>query len=319
MLSEEKIISTLQAMFPQHIGDDGAVIPFSEKESYVVTKDLLVEDIHFSLKYTPPEALAHKAIHVNLSDLAAMGARPYGLFLGVAIPPGLEVFIEGFLQALSPLCKEQNILLLGGDTTASAHGLFLSVTAMGIALKQHIKYRHLARKGDVICVAGELGYASMGLEALERGEEGFELFKTHFLKPRARVEEGIWLGQQNAVTAMMDLSDGLWVDLHKLCKASQLGAHLHCEEFPMEPEWLKACKSLHLDPREQQLSGGEDYGLLFTVQGEEEETLRKAFEKKFAYSWKKVGVMTERGIQCFEKGMPVGMPLKPFSHFGELK
>ncbi len=323
MLNESEIIETLRQNFnvPGGIGDDGAIFPFSETEDYVISKDLLVEDIHFKIKYMDPESLAHKALHVNLSDLAAMGAKASYILLGGSIPKGRESYAHDFLRAFTRACKACDVVLIGGDTTASPHKLFISVTAIGRAEKSHLKFRSQAKEGDIVCVAGNLGHAHVGLMALEKGCEGLITFKEAFLKPKALLREGLWLGSQKGVSSMMDISDGLYIDLKRLCQASGGAAEIELESLPISSDFQAACHTLKLDPREVQLTGGEDYGLLMTINCQNFQSIVNAFESSFGYPLKAVGKILKEplgNVILTQSGHDVPFVFKPFSHFGEI-
>ncbi len=323
MLREKEIINFLKHQFPTPggIGDDAAILPFSNVQKYVITKDLLVENVHFRLSYGDAASLAYKALQVNISDVAAMGALPKYAFLGLAAPKHREDYLRAFLDAFVKHCQLHRILLLGGDTSGSSQHLFLSVTLIGVASPSRIKRRHLANVGDLICVAGRLGYAHLGLQALEQGRPGLETFKEAFLNPAAKQSEGVWLGKQHAVTAMMDLSDGLFLDLSKLCEASQVAADVHLDQWVPPQEFTEACHHLRLDPTEVMLAGGEDYGLLFTAKKEHFHSLESRFREKFQYPLLCIGMIgpeREGLLQLFRHGRPVEIRIRPFSHFGEL-
>lgn len=326
MLNEADIIQKLQAAFSSSssgivgIGDDAAVLPISDAESYVISKDILVENRHFRLRYSDPASLAHKALHVNLSDIAAMGAKPCFVMLGVALPPTLaSEWIETFFVSFTEACKKQNVQLIGGDTTASERDLFISVTVIGRAENAHLKFRHGAKVGDVVCIAGDLGESHAGLVALEKNEAGMDIVKAKSLRPVARKREGLWIGEQTDVTAMMDVSDGFYVDLERLLKASKVGAIVNLELLKPSKKLAEACATLHLDVRECMLIGGEDYALLLTISAGAYEKLDRDFEKEFGYPLIKVGAITATdGLELRENGKPVPFTCKPFSHFGEL-
>lgn len=318
MLSEEHLIAHLKQAFPECIGDDAAVLPRLSQGQWVVTKDILVEQVHFRRRYTPPEALAHKALHVNLSDLAAMGATPQYVLLGLSIPANIEDAWMGlFLDAFCAVCRDARVILVGGDTTAAAGDeMYISITAMGVVEPSQLKTRTKARPHQVIALAGELGFAHLGFCALESGWDGLDDVKQAFLRPRARVAEGQWLGHEPGVKAMMDTSDGLFVDLTRLCQASGVGAVLELESIPCKASFKSACVDLNLDPRVVQLSGGEDYGLLIAVDEETYPNLSHRFAEKFGYALIQLGHLTEgHEIRFLEQGAPVTLALQLFSHF----
>lgn len=316
MINEASIINYLKAQFPQQIGDDAAVLAPQSTKQCVITQDVLVEDVHFRCRYQSAESLAHKALHVNLSDLAAMGATPAYILLGLSAPTHDADYINDFIKAFSQACHDAHVTLIGGDTTRSMTQLFLSITAMGYAETTHLKYRHTAKPTDLICVIGELGAAHLGFSALEHNAQGFDYYKHLFLNPNARTEEGLWLGSQPGVTAMMDLSDGLFTDLEKLANASQSLATLNLDTLAYTPTFEAACHALKQNPIETQLIGGEDYGLLFTVNAHEYKKIASSFKARFKYSLQKVGTISEgQGVKLIQNGLPIHLNLTPFSHF----
>ncbi len=318
LLNEAEIVSNLRSEFSEYIGDDGAVLQLSEEERTVITKDLLIEDVHFRTRYAGSASLAHKALHVNLSDLAAMGATPQFVLLGISIPLSQEVYAREFLESFGHACKAASVTLIGGDTTASPGKFFISVTAIGRVYPAHLTYRHTAHLGDLICVAGELGHAHLGLMAFEARLDGFKVFKEAFLYPTARVSEGRWLGQQPSVQSMMDLSDGLYIDLKRLCAASQLGASINAESLRFSDSFSSACEAFSLDPVQTALTGGEDYGLLFTVHPQHHSTLDARFRETFGYDLKTIGTITNgQEVRVMKNGQPQSLDLFSFSHFGE--
>ena len=319
-MHEHDIIQCLKHHFPQHIGDDAAVLPRIDdaQKRWLITHDLLMEDVHFRLSYHEPMHLAHKALHVNLSDLAAMGATPHSVLLGLSLPVPYQHHVPMLLEAFADACKKANVLLIGGDTTRSPGPLLLSVTALGQAHPERLTYRHTAKAHQIIAVAGNLGHAHLGLCALESKQQHPDLdpFIEPFLMPKARMLEGAWLAQQAPVSAMMDTSDGLFIDLTRLTEASNLGAELNLDQFKPSDNFIIACRRLNLDPQQTQLVGGEDYGLLCTIDAKAYDELAEHFYKRFHYTLKAVGMtQAQSGIRCVSNQHVIALDLRPYSHF----
>lgn len=246
------------------IGDDCAVIPAGGGRSYVITTDMLVEGRHFILENITPCDLGYKAMAVNVSDAAAMGAEPKYSFLSLSIDPETPLdWFEEFMKGYGSF----GIPLLGGDTTAGNKGsMTLNITVIGETENGNIKYRSGAREGDIIAVTGNLGSSAAGLRAILNGyaEMYPEIAKAHN-RPEINIEGGIWLGKQKAVSAMTDISDGIASDLLHICERSGCGAVIDTESLPISDETLKYCREHGLDPVSTALGGGEDYLLLLTV------------------------------------------------------
>ena len=317
MLDEGHIIKALKKSFPNFIGDDAAVLPVINDEQLVITKDLLVEDVHFRRRYCSPAALAHKALHVNLSDLAAMGATPRYILLGLSIPVSYEqTWIDSFLKSFSDACIHARVVLIGGDTTASLDGLFISVTAIGSARSDHLKLRTDAKPHAIVAVAGQLGYAHIGFRALESDLDGFDSFKQAFLAPSARISEGQWFAGLPSVQAMMDTSDGIFADLTKLGQASGLGIEVELDDVQTTNDFKLACLKLGIDSTHVQFSGGEDYGLLIVVEANAYPKVSEYFTQIVGYALNKIGrTVIKKGVSFLEHGKPKRLTLSPFNHF----
>lgn len=312
MIQEDKIIKALQATSTDgFIGDDAAVLPnVNGSNRYVISKDLLIEDVHFRTKYFTPEDLAHKALHVNLSDIAAMGAEPLYILCGISIPSKLQDYARVFLDSLTASCQEAGVILIGGDTTSSQKHLFISITAIGMVPEANIKYRSGAKASDLICVIGNLGFAHMGFLSLEESQATGAKYVNSFLRPEAKIKEGIWLGKQRAVNSMMDISDGLYIDLKRLASSSKKHAVLDIDLLQS-----------HLNPDvsvQVALEGGEDYGLLVTIHQDAFEELSHRFMESFGYGLKVVGRITDGdGLSFKQNSKPVEITVNHFAHFGE--
>lgn len=296
----EKIRSKAMAQHPTAItgiGDDAAVIPKDGKTSWIVTTDSLVEDVHFLRNKITPFDLGAKSITVNVSDIAAMGGCPKYAFTTVAFPKNLEIrWIDNFLEGINAACKEYSVHLLGGDTTGSKQSIFVSITIIGEGKKNCIKYRDTAKAGSIICLTGNMGDSSAGL-AVSLSKTKLnpvmkELTKKHY-RPTAKIKEGMWLGKQKAVTAMIDLSDGLDSDLQQILRASRKSAEVNLESIPLSPNLFQFCQQNSKDPLQFALFGGEDYELLFTVHPLMFNTLKKNFRKNFKQDIYPIGHIKE--------------------------
>ncbi len=310
MISEDAIIQNLYTKSHGFIGDDSAVLPKLGAKRYVITKDLLIEDVHFRTRYFSPGDLAHKSLHINLSDLAAMGAKPLYILCGISISDMMQQYACDFLNSLTEICAETKVILIGGDTTKSNDQLCISITAIGQVSENDIKYRNNAQSDNIICVAGNLGWAQLGFNALEKDIQINPRYIESFLRPQAKIPEGIWLGKQNSVTSMMDISDGLYIDLRRLCKSSAKGAII-------DLDMLSRYQQTELSP-ENMLEGGEDYGLLFTINKEGFKDLSEAFMSTFHYDLKVVGSITSDSHVLLQRGGEyTDLKINSFTHFGE--
>jgi len=271
---EPKLSSTIKA-----IGDDAAVLNFENKHT-VVTTDLLVEGVHFDLAYMPLKHLGYKAVMVNASDVYAMNAKATQITVSIAASNRFPVeALEELYSGIELAAKLYNIDVVGGDTTSSTSGLFISITAIGIAEKEDIVYRSGAKPNDLLVVTGDLGAAYMGLQILEREKEVFKANPNaqpdldpytylieRQLKPEARKDIGPLLKELGVKpTSMIDISDGLSSEIIHLCKNSQVGANLFEEKIPLDPAVISVCEEFEIDSTTIALSGGEDYELLFTI------------------------------------------------------
>ena len=247
------------------IGDDCAVTTIASGEVLLTTTDLLIEDIHFKQQWTELAVLGRKAVSVNVSDLAAMGAEPRFLFLSLAIPDcfeltSLDQLLTGFLAA----CADYGAVLAGGDTCRSASGLTLSVTAQGVAPESGWIGRDGAHENEGIYLTGTVGDSALALNQLQSGEVPDQALLQRHNDPIARVAVGRALAKAGIPTAMIDISDGLLGDLEHILVASDVGAAIELENLPLSPGFERELKrdSALLDLA---LTGGEDYELLFTA------------------------------------------------------
>ncbi|GAA4144061.1 thiamine-phosphate kinase [Sphingobacterium kyonggiense] len=274
-----KQVELTQKSSVKGIGDDAAVLDFSNYKTLIST-DLLLENVHFDLRYVPLKHLGYKAIQVNLSDIYAMNgmASQVTISIGLSSKFPLEAVEEIYEGALIA-CKKYGVDLIGGDTSASTQGLVISVTSIGYAETDKIAYRSAAKEGDLICVSGDLGGAYVGLQLLEREKqiflenpniqpdlEGKDYIVERQLKPEARKDiVELLAALEIQPHAMIDVSDGLASEILHICKASNVGCKLYEEKIPIDPMTYETAREFGLDPTVCALSGGEDYELLFTI------------------------------------------------------
>lgn len=251
------------------IGDDCAVYPVSESESLLFTADMLGEGIHFLRHAATPYEIGAKSLMVNLSDIAAMGGKPVAtlLSLGVTADAAGE-WAQEFMRGYRDVSERFGVALIGGDTTIAEERVSVNVTAIGRVLTKNIKRRSDARTGDIIMVGGRLGASAAGLQDILAGNLSTPEAVAH-RNPAAQVEEGQWLGSQECVHAMMDISDGTASDLRHILEASGVGAEVETDLIPTDTTLENA------------LCGGEDYKLLFTVASEHADDLVERFRQKF--------------------------------------
>ncbi len=261
------------------IGDDAAVLDFTDKKT-VLTTDLLIEGVHFDLSYMPLKHLGYKAVMVNLSDVYAMNAIATQITVSIAVSNRFPLeALEELYAGIATACKAFEVDLIGGDTTSSKTGLMISITALGEVDEDKITYRSGAKANDLLVVSGDLGAAYMGLQILEREKEVFKVNPNNQpdlepysyiverqLKPEAR-KDIVSLLQQLDVqpTSMIDISDGLSSEILHLCKSSNVGCNLFEDKIPLDPTVISSCEEFKVDSTMIALSGGEDYELLFTV------------------------------------------------------
>jgi thiamine-monophosphate kinase len=251
--------------------DDTAVLRPPEGQEIVLSCDTIVEGVHF-LKDDPPDSIAHKALAVNLSDLAAKGARPYVYLLALSLPSEpTSSWLEAFASGLRGLQERAGIVLVGGDTTRSPGPLSLTVTVLGLVPQGHAVLRLGAKASDRLYVSGTIGDAYLGLRLLQDpalartlgfSEEDTEFVIDRYRRPRARNDLALLV--RNFAQAAIDVSDGLVGDIEKLCSVSHVGALIEASCVPLSPA---ARKAVELQPEllEALLTAGDDYEIVAAV------------------------------------------------------
>jgi len=293
-------------------GDDCALLQPTPGLQWAVSTDALVEGRHF-LSTVPPDALGHKSLAVNLSDLAACGARPVAFTLSLTLPRVDEAFLSGFADGLYALADAHDIELVGGDTTAGP--LHIGITVMGEVPPGQALRRNGARPGDDLWVSGRLGDARLALEAFRgtaslRGE-AFEDVRRAMERPQPRVALGIAL--RGVASAAIDLSDGLVGDLGHILRASGVGATLRLADIPHGPH-VAACTEARR--RTCLLAGGDDYELLFAAPVAARARVRDAGERA-GVPVTCIGTLDElAGLRVVDAhGAPVALTERAFDHF----
>lgn len=259
---EDDLIAALIQPIADDLRDDTAQLSVPANHDLIVTSDALLEDVHF-LRSSSPTDVGYKAVAVNVSDLAASGARPRWLSLSLGLPANLSTaWLRAFLTGFAAAMRVSGCSLIGGDTTRARRDIACSVTAMGLVPHGGAVGRHGGQAGDWIAVTGHLGDAALGLDFVleqrqtEDAELASQLVQRHF-RPPFRGNFASALAEARLLHAMMDLSDGLVTDLPRLCKASQVGARIHLDRIPRSALAQRA----QVSP-EAAACGGEDYELL---------------------------------------------------------
>jgi len=307
------------------IGDDCAIMTFNEQLFQLVTTDMLIEKTHFIKKRIHAKDLGYKALAVNFSDIAAMGGEPSGIFLSLGLPGSMKIsWLKNFMNGFFELSEKYKAPLLGGDTTRSESGIIINVMVIGRVKKGNVKKRSGSRPGDKICVTELLGDSSAGLKLLMDGhnrnlnERDRKYLIQRHRRPPHSLEEGQWLGRKNSVHAMIDISDGIGSDLYHLIEVSKLGIDVRLDDLPVSDALVKLAETSGNDIYDYAVNGGEDYGLLITVDPLVCEDIKKSFESTFDKPLFIIGEVTKEhtGVNYFEQDSIREFNNKGFDHFG---
>lgn len=252
------------------VGDDAAVYEPERNRLEVITTDACVDGVHFDRRFVPAAAIGHRAVAVNLSDLAAMGATPRLLTLSLAMPGDLAVAdFDALVDGALALATRSGTHLIGGNITRTPGPLMVDVTAIGSVHRRRILRRAGARAGDYIFVSGTLGDARAGLALLAAPLAADAISVSYpvarYLQPEPRIRLGRLLGQSGAATSAVDLSDGLADGLAQIARSSGVGMEVTAAAVPLAGDTRAAWQARGADPLREALAGGDDYELLFTV------------------------------------------------------
>ncbi|MDC3116335.1 thiamine-phosphate kinase [Alphaproteobacteria bacterium] len=265
----EKYFKPLTNDVARDLSDDAAVFKQRSKYDLVISTDTLAEGIHF-FGHENPRDIAKKSLRVNLSDMAAMGAKPIFYNLSISIPKNkVKYFIPKFSKGLEEDQKLFGLKLIGGDLTSSLQNINITITIFGETLNKKSISRSGAKSGDLLFVSGILGLSKIGLDNFKSTLKGFSLAKKKYLFPQPRVNLGISL--KKIANSMIDVSDGLVQDAAHLAKSSSLSIVIDVEKIPL-PISIDLKKDILLDAA---LFGGDDYELLFSCKPTHEKSLKK--------------------------------------------
>jgi len=273
----------------------------------VITTDAVVDGVHFDRRFVPAQAIGHRSLAVNLSDLAAMGARPRAALLSLALPESLAADdIDGIVDGLLALARRHAVTLIGGNVTRIPGPLLIDVTAIGSVRPRRILTRAGARPGDDVYVTGTLGDAAAGLQALQSGSPfttaGFDRCLERYLHPEPRVRAGLLLGRNRAASSCMDISDGLADAVRQVSQMSGVGMKIDAGAVPIG-EAARGWFALRgTDPLRHALSAGDDYELLFTVRPSHRGRLRGVQRLLGDLPTTKIGVVTKGSDVRLEDG-----------------
>ena len=328
-LGERALIARVRARTPSApdwirtgIGDDAAVLRPARGMVDVVTTDAMVEDVHFRRAWSTPEEIGHRALAVNLSDLAAMGAAPRALLLSLALPGQLPLDdFDGVIDGFLALAARERASLVGGNLTRSPGPLVIDVTAIGAARPRRILHRSGARAGDRLFVTGRLGAAAAGLAIrtagtdLSRCDEDQRACVERYHRPDARLRTGVVVANNRAASACMDVSDGLADAARQIAEASGCGMELNADAIPIHRGTRAWAAAVGSDALSVAWSGGEDYELLFAVPKRRTRLFLAAVRQAGETEVTEIGVCTKNREVCavasgIRSPVPVG-----FQHF----
>ena len=291
------------------IGDDTAVLRHSKNKYLLFTTDMLVEEDHFSLKYSTAEQIGMKSVEVNVSDIAAMGGLPKHALISIALPKNIEVeFVDDLYRGFNKAGKKYRIDIVGGDITHSKQ-IVIDVAMIGFVEKKNLCLRSDAKVNDLVCVSGNLGKSTAGLGLLLKNKKGKSI-KAH-LGPKARLDYSRKIAKY--VNAMEDVSDGLAQEIRNICDASKVGAVIYKEKIPISKTTIHDAKKINKNAHDFALYGGEDFELVFTINKNKLSKLKKKIKNKIYVLG---GILNKnKGLYLLDKGKKIKLK-KGYDHFG---
>jgi thiamine-monophosphate kinase len=316
-ISENKLIDRIRKFEDKSstvlrgIGDDGAVVNLSQGP-YVLVQDAMIEHVHFEFAFVDPYDLGKKAVYVNISDILSMGALPLYFLVTIGLTPALtSKDVSRLYRGIRQAGREFGAILIGGDTTESKNDFMIDISMMGKVITKSYLGRDKAMEGDLIAVTGSLGESAYGLHLFKegKGSKGLRRFLKRYSSPKPPYPVWKELVKHDITRAMMDVSDGLLIDLGRMMTESRKGAIVHFERLPIPSVLKKDNKEIFA------LSGGEDYQLLFTFPKNKLETVRKITKQGHPISI--IGeVIRGKGVRVLSKGKTLEVAVKGYEHFG---
>jgi len=294
------------------IGDDAALVRVPDGTELVVTVDTIVAGAHFPPD-TSAEDIGYRALAVNLSDIAAMGAMPAWATLALTLPAADESWLEGFCAGFFSLARAHDVTLIGGDTTAGP--LTVTVQIMGHVPGGRALRRSGAQPGDLVFVSGHLGDAAAGLALIEKRADTSnaahrDFLIERFLRPMPRI--GLGKALRGLASATIDISDGLGADLGHILEASGVGARIDADQLPRSRALIETFEPMRAF--ELALAGGDDYELCLTL-APDRVRLIPDIEAAASCVLSRIGVIESRPGLVFQDGTPVSSTLRGFDHF----
>ena len=304
------------------VGDDAAVYEPQRNAFEVITTDAIVDGVHFDRSATPASAIGYRALAVNLSDLAAMGADARLATVSMALPQTLRLQdFEQIVDGLLAIAERTHTRIVGGNITATSGPLIIDVTAVGTVGRRRVLTRAGARPGHYVFVSGSLGDARAGLAQFREDPDGAASQRStlvaRYLQPEPRLRLGQQLGRNQAATSAIDLSDGLADGLHQLAAASGVGFEIDADALPIRDDAREYWRSANRDAVQEAVAGGDDYELLFTVHPRRVGRLRAVQRLIRGLELVRIGVVTRTpGVDIIHgdgRRQPVGAGYEHFA------
>ena len=322
--TERELIARIQQKVPPPpawllvgIGDDAAVVEPERNRVEVLTVDCLIDGVHFDRRFVPADAIGHRAIAVNLSDLAAMGASPRLALLSLALPADFTIDdFDAMLAGLMSLAAAHRVHVVGGNLTRTPGPLTVDVSVVGTVKRRQALTRAGARPGDDLYVTNSIGTARAALEQLRAGRPS--VHADAYLRPRPRIRTGTLLARNRLASACVDLSDGLADGARQICGASAVGVQLDADALPLLPDVRDWFTSTGRDPAMAALEGGDDYELLFAVRPRHRGRVAAVLTHGDT-PVKRIGVCTDTPVMEIRRQQADGVEVRPlpqgYSHF----